>query len=105
MLVDYGHIRSAAVKITLVIPSRYYTTGLFGLMVIFSITLVILSRCYTSHYFGLMVIFGPSVWSSGKKYSAARFLFIRPSGFDLMDPPRLIWSSPPSPPSNSNKKC
>ena len=37
-----------------------------------------------------MVIFGPSVWSSGQKYSAVRFFFIRPSGFGLMDPFQLV---------------
>ena len=47
-------------------------------------------RFYTSWLFGLMVIFSPSVRSSGKKYWATvQFLCIRPSGFDLMDP--LIW--------------
>ena len=37
-----------------------------------------------------MVIFGPSIQWSGKKYSAFRFLFIRPSGFGLMDPPLMF---------------
>ena len=48
---------------------------------------VIPSRYYTSLFFGFMVKFGPSVRPSGKKYSAVPFLFIRPSGYGLMDPP------------------
>ena len=44
------------------------------------------SRYYTSLFFGLMVQFGPSVSAVWSKFVAVQFLFIRPSGFGLMDP-------------------
>ena len=44
------------------------------------------SRYYTSSFFGIMVIFGPSVSAVWSKFLAVRFL-LWPSGFGLMDTP------------------
>ena len=45
----------------------------------------------TTSFFGLMVILGPSVLAIWSKFSAVLFLFIRPSGLGLMDPPPYYY--------------
>ena len=50
------------------------------------IYIYILGIYYTLFFFGHMVIFGPSVQPSGMWYSAVRFIFLLPSGFDLFGP-------------------
>ena len=45
---------------------------------------------YTSYLFSLLVRYGPSVWSSAKLDSVVLFLIIRSSGFGLIDPPQII---------------
>ena len=48
------------------------------------------SRYYTRSFFSLIVIFGPSVSAVWSKLLAVLFLFIRLSGFGLMDPTPFI---------------
>ena len=47
---------------------------------------VLLSRYYTSYLFGRMVIFGQQFLAIWSKYSAVQFLFLLPSNFGRMDP-------------------
>ena len=50
---------------------------------------VIPSRYYTTLLFGAMVFFGALVWANSIKFSVVRFLFIRSSGFGLLDLSRI----------------
>ena len=51
---------------------------------------VLMNEYLNCYRFWLLIIFGPSIRLSGHKFSANGFLFIRQSGFGLIDPPRSI---------------